>query len=144
MALTDAEKLAAYEELMECSFYVILNMNDTFGGAGESEEMNSDDVEEMLPLIHEYGAKAVIAYAAVKQTMETGRRIDPDYLYRHGGLPQRYLDARKAVEALVDLEETGYPDILFETMWKKMKKETGVAAGEDPFLAAKEARGGGK
>ena len=104
-------ELEAYKLVFEDSFFVSLNMSDTFAwGCSESEDMEAEDVEEIIPLVQKYGRIALVAYAAVK------RGYDPQLKnYR----VDEYWAAKKEVEKM-------YEDgkILLEKYVKeKMKKE---------------------
>lgn len=65
------EREKAFEELLKGSFWVDLNMNDTFAFAcADSEKFNADDFDLMVPVIAKYGQSALTAYAAVRRGAE--------------------------------------------------------------------------
>lgn len=71
--LTADEVQRVLEVLMEDSFGIRLNMNDTFAPMADYEDMPIDDLEPMLPLIAKYGSAALTAYAAVRRGKEPMR-----------------------------------------------------------------------
>lgn len=66
---TELEQLRAFKKLVcDGTFWVVLNMNDTFGPASaDAEEMPVEDIQHVLPLFMQYGMDALNAYAAVRR-----------------------------------------------------------------------------
>jgi hypothetical protein len=62
-------ELEAYKLLVENAGYGIeLNINDVFAwGCTDSETLDGEDAEELIPVIQKYGFTAIIAYASVKR-----------------------------------------------------------------------------
>jgi hypothetical protein len=62
-------ELEAYKILVENAGYGLeLNMNDIFAwGCADSETLDGNDAEELIPIIQKYGDTALIAYASVKR-----------------------------------------------------------------------------
>lgn len=93
MELNDL-RATALQTLMDGSFSVSLNMNDTFGFAcSDCENMSWEDFEKMVPIIAEHGRAALTAYVAVK------RGAEPIHCSCGHDGPQ-YRAARVQVEAL--------------------------------------------
>lgn len=93
------EREKALEALLEGSFSVNLNMNDTFAFAcGDSEEISVEDFDLMVPIIAKYGQSALTAYVAVK------RDADP-ITCRCGHDGPDYKAARAEVEALKNADK---------------------------------------
>lgn len=66
--MSPEDTVAAYKILIEGTFDLILNMNDTFHYASaDCESMPADDVETLLGVLSEYKHEALTAYAAVKR-----------------------------------------------------------------------------
>jgi hypothetical protein len=87
-----------------------LNMNDTFHYAcGDSEELDSKDVEVIIPIIQKYGNDVLVAYSAIR------RGYDPT-------IPQRVTEEfKKAKEELIPLAEKG--DILVYQFLERESRE---------------------
>lgn len=69
MAPEELARLQAFGELvMDGSFQITLNMNDTFAFASaDAEDMPTYDIKHVVPLFQQYGHDALNAYAAVKR-----------------------------------------------------------------------------
>lgn len=79
--------------VLEGSFHVVLNMNDTFGWAcSDAEEMPVEDIVHMVPLFQQYGHDAINAYAAVKR--------DCDAMDHPQVRTQKYWDAKEKIKVL--------------------------------------------
>ncbi len=58
-------------ELLSATITFRINVSDTFEFAcADSEAVDIDDIQAMLPLIEQYGPDAFTAYVAVKRDME--------------------------------------------------------------------------
>jgi len=98
--MTDAEKLKAYAVLIDHCDSLALNMNDTFARAcADSEDMASIDVPHMLPIIARHGSDALVAYVAVKCSIEP-----ITYKCSQDGL-KPYEEAKKEILALKESEK---------------------------------------
>lgn len=61
-------KEEAYKKILLSSYQITINLNDTFYYAcADSEEIDGDDIEEILPIFQKYGDDTLIAYVAVKR-----------------------------------------------------------------------------
>ena len=87
-------------------FWHALNMNDTFGGGADLEEMDSMDLKKMYWLYEKYGQDAFTAYVAVKR----------DHLPMEKSQSKEFFSAKKEVEALA---KDG--TILYEKFWRARK-----------------------
>jgi hypothetical protein len=119
--LTTEQERDALRKLLGGAFTIQLNMNDTFAFAcSDSEEMDLDDVEELLPLIHRYGRHALTAYVAVKRSKVEDCDVQPiSCTCCHDG--EEYRAARAEIERLY--EETGEHGLLGDTKWLLRQKE---------------------
>lgn len=103
-------ELEAYKELVRCSFSVVINLNDTFSYAcAESDDIDRDDVEVIIPFIQKYGRSALIAYCSIKCG------YDPSI---PSELSKEFYSAK---EELKKLSETGH--ILFEQYYERNLKK---------------------
>lgn len=127
--MTDKEKVKIYEELLEESFGLDVNMNDTFGfGGSDNETIDGDDFEHLLPIIGMHGRHhALVAYVAVKRSLLKGKRIDPISCHCHHDGPG-YESARTEIEKLTELDKEGYPKIMFGAVWRVHDGQIGKAA----------------
>jgi hypothetical protein len=56
------------EKIIEDSFFIIINLSDTFYYAcADSEKIEGEDYIELIPLIEKYGYYAEVAYCAIKR-----------------------------------------------------------------------------
>ena len=69
--MTTEDRLKVLDTLLEGTYSVRANMNDTFAFAcSDYEDIEADDVITMLPVIARYGRDALTAYAALKRGAE--------------------------------------------------------------------------
>lgn len=76
-----------YNGLLNCfvknQFWIVLNMNDTFGWAcADAEQMPVEDLKKFLPIYKKYQHDATNAYAAVKRgcdVMDHPKLRTPNY-----------------------------------------------------------------
>lgn len=61
-------ELEALKMILEDTFELTLNMNDTFYYAtGDCETLEGDDLLSILPVVQKYGTDALVAYVALKR-----------------------------------------------------------------------------
>lgn len=65
----DSKKLQLILKLLkQDSFWIALNMNDTFGyGCADIEDLTFFELEKILPIYEKYGDDALTAFACVKR-----------------------------------------------------------------------------
>lgn len=75
-------KDSTLQKLFKWSFYVKINLNDTFHyGSTDSELVSIDDLEDLEPLIEEFEFDAILAYIALMRGYdpEIASLITPEY-----------------------------------------------------------------
>jgi hypothetical protein len=97
--MEDAEKAKVLDLLIQGAYSIRLNVSDTFAFAtADSEDMDTYDLEIMLPVILKYGHSAFTAYVAVKRAQEP---IDCKCNHKQPA----YQEAKKEIEALREEHE---------------------------------------
>lgn len=85
-------ELRAFKNMvLEGGFWLVVNMNDTFGYAcADAEEVPVEDLVHIRPLYQQYGPDALNAYSSVK------RKVDVLKELRSPG----YYDAKEKIQML--------------------------------------------
>lgn len=97
-----SKDLESLFEVIEGSFTITVNMNDTFYYAcADSETLESDDLITILPLITKYGDAALTAYVAIK------RGHDPQVTSR---LTENFYAAKKELQPMFDSGELDWEE----------------------------------
>lgn len=104
------KELEIYKEILSNVFSCELNMNDTFFWAcADSEDIDNDDIEALMPLFHKYSVSDVlVAYVSVKRGYES----------EHQTIREKAKPILPEIKALADTGE-----ILYEQFSDKKRQE---------------------
>lgn len=107
-------ELEVYKQMLGNAFYLTINLNDTFAYAcGDAEELDVEDVEELMPLMLQYGPTPVLLALA---SIQRGK----------GKLVERPIFAVEnfdvCAEEILKLVETGH--VLYSVFFEKNHART--------------------
>ncbi len=100
-------ELKAYKILIKNSFNIEVNMNDTFWYAtADSEQIEANDVDFLVPVIARYGDAAINAYVAIKRQIDPTVKQHLTYnFYRAKTELARLFEQRKILHDILDDQE---------------------------------------